>query len=144
MAFCKNCGAQVEESYNVCPKCGQPLHAQPAAQPVQPAAQPAQPVAVEPKGPWKIFAILGLIMGILGFVGGATSIIGLVFSILGMKSVSKHGMAVAGLVLSIISLVVGGGVFVACLACGSCATCGAAGCAGALEDLENIAVVLGL
>ena len=39
MAFCKNCGTQLDDSYNVCPNCGQPVAAQPVAQPQ--AAAPA-------------------------------------------------------------------------------------------------------
>ena len=90
MAFCKN--------------CGQPVVA-------QPAQQEAAPVAVEePKGPWKVFAILGLVFGIvvlvlswLGFPGLTIYVDAIVFSILGLRSKAKHGMAVAGLVLSIIA-----------------------------------------
>lgn len=27
MAFCKNCGTQLDDSYKVCPNCGQPVAA---------------------------------------------------------------------------------------------------------------------
>ena len=37
MAFCKNCGNQVNEGVKFCPKCGQPIEAQPVQ---QPSAQP--------------------------------------------------------------------------------------------------------
>ena len=87
MAFCKNCGTQLDDSYKVCPNCGQPVAAQPVAQP-----QAAAPATVEePKGPWKVFAILGLIFGIMSR----------------KKNPVNNGMATAGIVLSIISLVLG-------------------------------------
>lgn len=142
MAFCKNCGTQLDDSYKVCPNCGQPVAAQPAAQ-----TQPAAPATVEePKGPWKVFAILGLIFGIVGLVlswasfGGLTiSIVALVFSILGLKSKAKHGMAVAGLVLSIIALALSTILVLACTVCAA----GAAGCAAnAADDLANMAAII--
>lgn len=120
MAFCKNCGTQLDDSYKVWPNCGQPVAAQSVAQP-----QAAAPATVEePKGPWKVFAILGLIFGIIGLVlswasfGGLTiSVVALVFSILGLKSKAKHGMAVAGLVLSIIALALSTILVIACTLC---------------------------
>lgn len=43
MAFCKNCGAQVEDGIKFCAACGTPVDGAPAQQ-AQPAAAPAQPV----------------------------------------------------------------------------------------------------
>ena len=122
MAFCKNCGTQLDDNYKVCPNCGQPVTAQPAEQGAAPV------VAEEPKGPWKVFAILGLVFGIVGLVlswanvgGLLISVAGLVFSILGKKSVSKHGVAVAGLILSIIALALSAVLFITCTVCVACA-----------------------
>ena len=42
MAFCKNCGAQVEDGIKFCASCGTPVDQQ--AAPAQPAVQQAQPV----------------------------------------------------------------------------------------------------
>ena len=136
MAFCKKCGAQLEDGAKFCPKCG-------ATQ--EQAAPQAAPVAAAPvadQGPWKVFAILGLVFGIVGLVffwfnfgGFFISATGLVFSILGKKSVSKKGMATAGLVLSIIGLALGLTMTIACFACAACAT-------EAAEELYNYAVLL--
>lgn len=122
MAFCKKCGAQLEDGAKFCPKCG-------ATQ--EQAAPQAAPVAAAPvaeQGPWKVFAILGLVFGIVGLVffwvsfgGFWFSATGLVFSILGKKSVSKKGMATAGLVLSIVGLALGVTMTIACYACAACA-----------------------
>lgn len=136
MAFCKNCGTQLDDNYKVCPNCGQPVVA-------QPAQQEAAPVAVEePKGPWKVFAILGLVFGIVGLVlswasfgGLIISVVALVFSILGLKSKAKHGMAVAGLVLSIIALALSLILFIACTACAACA-------AGAANEFTGLAALV--
>jgi hypothetical protein len=69
------------------------------------------PQATETNGP----AIASLVLGIVSlfiswipFFGLAMPIVGLVMSSIGMKRLSGKGMAVAGLVLSIIALVVGG------------------------------------
>lgn len=43
MAFCKNCGAQVEDGIKFCASCGTPVDQQ--AAPAQPAVQQAQPAA---------------------------------------------------------------------------------------------------
>lgn len=32
MAFCKNCGAQIDDRAVICPKCGVPQNSQPSAQ----------------------------------------------------------------------------------------------------------------
>lgn len=136
MAFCKKCGAQLEDGAKFCPKCG-------ATQ--EQAAPQAAPVAAAPvaeQGPWKVFAILGLVFGIVGLVffwfnfgGFLMSATGLVFSILGKKSVSKKGMATAGLVLSIIGLALGVTMTIACVACAACA-------AEAVEEVYYYAVLL--
>ena len=53
MAFCKNCGTQVNDGTKFCPKCGQAVDGEPqqqvyqqpqyAAQPQQPQTQPLKP-----------------------------------------------------------------------------------------------------
>lgn len=59
--------------------------------------------------------IASLVLGIIGvftfwfpFVGLAISIVGLVLATLGMKRIDGKGLAIAGLVLSIIALVLSG------------------------------------
>jgi uncharacterized protein DUF4190 len=80
---------------------------------VQPAA-PYPYVVAAPPEPGSGQAVTSLVLGIIsivftfipcfGFVAIVTGIIGLIMGILGRKSVSRHGMAVTGIVLSAISL----------------------------------------
>lgn len=92
---------------------------QPYAYPSQEYAQPVyqtpgyapqgyvmQPVMVDDPGSGQ--ALAGMILGIAGMLFsffGVVPLIGLIFSILGMKSVTRKGFAIAGLVMSIIGLV---------------------------------------
>jgi hypothetical protein len=79
---------------------------------VQPAPYPY--VVAAPPEPGAGQAVTSLVLGIIsivfafipcfGFVSLVTGIIGLVMGILGRKSVTRHGMAVTGIVLSAISL----------------------------------------
>lgn len=76
---------------------------------VQPEMYPAVP-----EEPGSGQAVAGMVLGIisvvfafipcLGFVSLVTGIIGLVMGIMGRKAVSRHGMAVAGIVLSSIGI----------------------------------------
>ena len=79
---------------------------------VQPAAP--YPYVVAPPDPGSGQAVTSLVLGIIsivftfipcfGFVAIVTGIIGLIMGIIGRKSTTRHGMAVTGMVLSIISL----------------------------------------
>lgn len=79
---------------------------------MQPAPYPY--VVAAPPDPGAGQAVTSLVLGIIsivftfipcfGFVAIVTGIIGLIMGILGRKSVSRHGMAVTGIVLSAISL----------------------------------------
>lgn len=79
---------------------------------VQPAPYPY--VVAAPPDPGAGQAVTSLVLGIIsivftfipcfGFVAIVTGIIGLIMGILGRKSVTRHGMAVTGIVLSAISL----------------------------------------
>ena len=113
------------------PGYGAPQYPSYPAQPGQPPMPPAQPmygapnIYVQPAAPYPYVvaappepgagqAVTSLVLGIIsivftfipcfGFVAIATGIIGLIMGILGRKSVSRHGMAVTGIVLSAISL----------------------------------------
>lgn len=57
-------------------------------------------------------AIVGVILGIAGVILGA----------IGRKNVYKQGVATAGLVCSIIGLVLSSILFIACVACVGCAS----------------------
>lgn len=70
-------------------------------------------------------AIASLVLGIislvlsffgLGMISVITSIIGIILGVLGRKDTEKKGMATAGLVCSIIALVLGIIMWVACAA----------------------------
>ena len=90
---------------------GTPMYGAPNVY-VQPAPYPY--VVAAPPEPGAGQAVTSLVLGIIsivfafipcfGFVSLVTGIIGLVMGILGRKSVTRHGMAVTGIVLSAISL----------------------------------------
>lgn len=79
---------------------------------VQPAPYPY--VVAAPPDPGAGQAVASLVLGIIsivfsiipcmGFIGLVTGIIGLVLGIIGRKSVTRHSMAVTGIVLSSISV----------------------------------------
>ncbi|HET8908969.1 MAG TPA: hypothetical protein VFN11_18580 [Ktedonobacterales bacterium] len=79
---------------------------------VQPAAYPY--IVAAPAEPGSGQAVAGLVLGIvsvvvafipcLGLASPVTGIIGLIMGIQGRKSVSRHGMAVTGIVLSSIGI----------------------------------------
>ncbi len=125
--FCRNCGKEIDDGALFCPHCGSqtlnPSGTQPQAQPqVQPMTQ--QTVNVQPfnAGPAQEakgtngFGIAGFVLGLLSLYLGVyfciTPIVGLILSIVGvvkMKSFkSCNGLAIAGLVLSIIATVIWG------------------------------------
>lgn len=89
----------------------QPLYGAPNVY-MQPAPYPY--VVAAPPDPGAGQAVTSLVLGIIsivfafipcfGFVSLVTGIIGLIMGILGRKSVTRHGMAVTGIVLSAISL----------------------------------------
>ena len=79
------------------------------SQQMYPPPNPYVPVA--PPEPGRALAIAGLIVGIISlftwlpFLGFPISIVGIILSAIGQRSVSRKGMAVAGLVLSIVTLI---------------------------------------
>lgn len=118
--FCKYCGKEVEDGTKFCPSCGANLLEEEkpaqAAPEVQPAAEPV--IQGEPKEKVTvaklIFAIIGFVSGLtalaicwIPFTGMFCAIFGVVFSACGKRSNRCKGLAIAGLVLSIIALVVG-------------------------------------
>ena len=52
-----------------------------------------------------ILGIISLVAWLIAFVGIITSVVGLILSVLGRRSVTRRGMATAGMVMSIIALV---------------------------------------
>jgi len=83
------------------------------------AAAPTPPPLYVPVRKTNSFAVTGLVLGILSITGGLCcyglpfNILGLVFSIIGLTQIQNHpetydgkGMAIAGLVLSLLGLLV--------------------------------------
>ena len=64
--FCPNCGSELDEKTNVCPKCG-----------------PKQKETTKSQSQSPVIAILSVIFGVLG------GWLGLVFSIIGLKTYEK-------------------------------------------------------
>ncbi|MCU6762486.1 Uncharacterised protein [uncultured Roseburia sp.] len=56
-------------------------------------------------------------LGVYGFVGVILGIIGIIFGVLGRKKAEGRGLATAGLVCSIVGLILGLALYVACVAC---------------------------
>lgn len=95
MAFCKNCGNQIDDNAQFCDKCGQAQSGAP-----QNADFAGQAQANENP----VWAILALVFSIFG------GLLGLIFSIIGLNVYKEKGsnrtMSMVGLILSIVWLVV--------------------------------------
>ena len=118
--YCKYCGTQNSEESRYCSNCGASINAnaeqtisesvvqQTAGSPVQqPTA--SQPIAKKSSGK----AIAGFVLSLVGlvFAGIVCGTLGLIFSALGMKETADktrggRGLAIAGLVISIIDIVI--------------------------------------
>ncbi len=119
MKFCTKCGAQNEDGLAFCSSCGNPLNGQVAG-------------GVEKK-PFNVLALIGMISGIIAVIWcwmSFLSIVGVIFGIAGVimsgiarKNDPKNGMAIAGLICSIIAIVAGAIIFISCIACYGCAIC---------------------
>ena len=123
--FCPNCGTQNADGTAFCAGCGSNLSAQqaPVQQPVyqQPAyQQPAyqQPVYRQPASvPGKGLGVTGMVLGIVAlvlfcyaYISIPCAIIGAALSGVSMKKAQeagmKNGLAVAGLVCSVVALAI--------------------------------------
>ncbi len=84
MAFCSNCGNQIDTAAKFCGNCGAPVAvpAEPVAVPV-----PETPVVVVPAEPERVYAaepVVSVKTKVFGFVGMGLSIGGLFFAIIGV------------------------------------------------------------
>ena len=143
MRFCEHCGTQLGDGVRFCPNCGAQVAQNarqaktdtklaavtPAANTAEKTVGTQEPlhatvVTQTPAPKTNGFAVAGFVLGICSILFGwlccfnITSVLGLVFSIIGLcqiggKKGSGKGLAVAGLVLSILSilLLVGFGLF---------------------------------
>ena len=99
--FCPNCGSEVGETFNACPNCGTNLGGAMVTNQMQ---TPTKTNAA---------AIIGLVFSIIGI-----GIIGLIVSIVGISQIKKtneggKGLAIAGIIISILKIVFFAIMFVA-------------------------------
>ena len=105
--FCRFCGHEVHPSYNVCPSCG---HALNDVNKMQDNKSSNFSNSNSTRVRSSRMAIAGFVLGLISyFTYGFLGILGLIFSIIGMNQTkdgkySKRGFAIAGVVLSSISL----------------------------------------
>lgn len=121
--YCKKCGKMVEDGSAFCPYCGADLREQQVEEVKE--NEEAEVLEATPtnedNGPWKVFALVGFILGIVSLAGSifmlglTTGVPGIVFSILGKKSNNpdKQEKAAKGLKLSIWGLIVSCVVYLA-------------------------------
>ncbi|MDE7452925.1 MAG: DUF4190 domain-containing protein [Clostridia bacterium] len=122
--FCKNCGKEIDDKATICVHCGVPT-----------ANAQTQQQAVAPAAPNNGFAIAGLVCSFFSFA----AVIGLILSIIGLRKAKTpeyngkgKGLAIAGIVISCITLF----YWIIIMA-----TCGSALCA-ALNDPEVTGALL--
>ena len=110
--FCSQCGEKNPDDAKFCSKCGTALAVAeaPAAAPAPEAAPTPPPSAVAGGTRTSGMAIAALIIGIAGFIFfGPLGILAIIFGAIGISQINRDpnlkgkGMAVAGLVLGIIS-----------------------------------------
>lgn len=120
--FCTNCGKEIDDNAVICPGCGVPTDNMKKAAPA-PASAPAPAQK-------NTMALVGFILALLGF-----NLIALILSIVGLTNCKKpeyagdgKGFAIAGIIISSISLgiilitviaVVGVGCAAGCAALGA-------------------------
>ena len=109
--FCTYCGKEMADGFVICPGCGastaqNATHQQP--DPSQMYAQPVVPPVAAPKDERGGLAIAGFVVSLVSIVccyfGVVTGIVGLILSILGMKSTTKKGLAIAGVIISAVAI----------------------------------------
>ncbi len=96
--FCPKCGTKLEGNQKYCPSCGNNLESNNSSLGVEKTDKNAN-----------TGFILGLVSIIAWFIplfGYPVTICGIVFSSKGLSSKNNHGKAIAGLILSIIFLIV--------------------------------------
>ena len=114
--FCKNCGEQITDGALFCTNCGASVAeppVQPAQQPVAPAYQ--QPVSNSGRGMGVAALVMGIVSCCLFWIPYVNTvcllmcIAGIILSAISMKKARaagvSSGIAVAGLVVSIVGLV---------------------------------------
>lgn len=108
--YCKVCGKEVADDTVFCPYCGAKLDNND-----NDVLDTEEVSEHNDNGPWKVFAIVGYVLGIIGFVGSflvwglSFSVPGIVFSALGKKSTDpeKQAKANKGLKFAIAGTIIG-------------------------------------
>lgn len=128
--FCKNCGREIDDKASICIYCGVATGVK------DPEQRAAEQSAKAPERHVNGVGIAGFVLGLLSLWLGmyfcVVPVIGLVLSSVGVglrnRYTSSNGLAIAGLVLSIVSLVIWALVwaFVGTALLGSCAAVGCA------------------
>lgn len=111
--FCKNCGKEIEDNSNFCIYCGADLTEKPSTFDQQCQSQQGQQPHIENQGKINALGIAGFVVSLLSLWLGVyfciASIIGVIFGGVGVSKskecTSCNGLAIAGLVIGIISLV---------------------------------------
>jgi len=102
--FCKNCGQEINDNAVICPFCGVATNSK-----FDSTAPGMQPIK-KTNG----MGIAGFVVSLVGMLGGnylylIPGIVGLILSIIGMVQMKKcnscNGLAIAGLVIGIISFI---------------------------------------
>ena len=120
MAFCKQCGSELENGVKFCPKCGAAVESGVATNPAPPIASESrqQPeVKAKSADAGHGLAIGSLVCGIIGIVlwfFGYTCLISVVLGIVGLvlagnakKEGNTEGIRTAGFIVSLIALIIG-------------------------------------
>ncbi len=113
---CKVCNAELGEGQSFCSYCGtkietevQPSTAQTTETPIVTSIEPNVQNTTGKKDPADGHALVGLILGICSMVccciGLPAGIVGIIFSAKGLKSKTRKGMAIPGLILSILAVI---------------------------------------
>ncbi len=105
---CKVCNADLLEGQSFCSYCGSKIE-EASENPTETKQETNQPIIVTKEDPYAKNAKTGLIFGILSVaiscIGMIFGIIGIVNSAKGLKSTTSKGMAIPGLILSIVGII---------------------------------------
>ena len=120
MAFCKQCGSELENGAKFCPKCSAAVEGDAVAKPASPTSSESrqQPeVKAKSADAGHGLAIGSLVCGIIGIVlwfFGYTCLISVVLGIVGLvlagnakKEGNTEGIRTAGFIVSLIALIIG-------------------------------------
>ena len=96
--YCLKCGKEIDEGINYCPNCGMNLSVKTDVQLTLQKQTSGKNIAA------LVLGLIGIFAWLIPIIGLPIGIVGLVMGIMGMKRCGK-GMAIAGIVLSVLCLV---------------------------------------